>query len=317
LYTRAFRYERADDLPAACAALRRHGEGARVLAGGQSLLPMINVGLAAPEVLVDISRVAEAREITASDGYLSIGALVTHRELIASEVARAAQPLLGAAAAHIGSARIRNRGTLGGSLAHSDPAAELPVVMTALGASYELTDGRAEREVRAEEFAITVFTTELEPDELLVAARVPVLGPGWGWSFREVSRRRGDFALVSAAALVRSAGEGGAAGEGGGTGEGGGAGEVIVEARLALGGVADRAVRLAAVEAALTGATPDEIAARVGPIEGISPVTDTGASAEYRRHLARVLAVQVLEEAYARSEVTVSGEAGTVGGEAQ
>ena len=292
MYTRAFRYERADDLPAACAALRRHGEGARVLAGGQSLLPMINVGLAAPEVLVDISRVAEAREITASDGYLSIGALVTHRELIASEVARAAQPLLGAAAAHIGSARIRNRGTLGGSLAHSDPAAELPVVMTALGASYELTDGRAEREVRAEEFAITVFTTELQPDELLVAARVPVLGPGWGWSFREVSRRRGDFALASAAALVRTAGG------------------ILVEARLALGGVADRAVRLAAVEAALTGATRDEIAARVGPIEGISPVTDTGASAEYRRHLARVLAVQALEEACARSEGTVSGERG-------
>jgi len=299
LYTRAFRYERADDLAAACAALRRHGEDARVLAGGQSLLPMINVGLAAPEVLVDISRVAEAREVTASDGYLRIGALVTHRELIASEVARAAQPLLGAAAAHIGSARIRNRGTLGGSLAHSDPAAELPVVMTALGASYELTDGRAEREVRAEEFSLTVFTTELEPDELLAAARVPVLGPGWGWSFREVSRRRGDFALVSAAALVRSAGEGG------GAGEGGAAGGIVVEARLALGGVADRPVRLAAVEAALAGATRDEIAGRVGPIEGISPVTDTGASAEYRRHLARVLAVQTLEEACARSEASL------------
>ena len=295
MYTRAFRYERADDLPSACAALRRHGEGARVLAGGQSLLPMINVGLAAPEVLVDISRVAEAREVTASDGYLSIGALVTHRELIASEAARAAQPLLGAAAAHIGSARIRNRGTLGGSLAHSDPAAELPVVMTALGASYQLTDGRAERQVRAEEFSITVFTTDLEPDELLVAARVPVLGPGWGWGFREVSRRRGDFALVSAAALVRSAP--------------GGAGGGVVEARLALGGVADRPVRLAAVEAALAGATRDEIAARIGPIEGISPVTDTGASAEYRRHLARVLAVQALEEACARSEGSASREA--------
>jgi CO/xanthine dehydrogenase FAD-binding subunit len=214
-------------------------------------------------------------------------------------VARAAQPLLGAAAAHIGSARIRNRGTLGGSLAHSDPAAELPVVMTALGASYELTDGRAEREVRAEEFAITVFTTELEPDEILLAARVPVLGPGWGWSFREVSRRRGDFALVSAAALVRTAGG------------------ILVEARLALGGAADRPVRLAAVEASLAGAARGQIAARIGPIEGISPVTDTGASAEYRRHLARVLAVQALEEACARSEGTVSGEAGTVSGEAR
>jgi aerobic carbon-monoxide dehydrogenase medium subunit len=284
VYTRAFRYERAGDLASACAALRRHGDGAKVIAGGQSLLPMINVGLAAPEVVVDISRVGQAREVTASDGYLTIGALVTHRELIASEVARASQPLLGAAAAHIGNSRVRNRGTLGGSLAHSDPAAELPVVMTALGASYELTDGRASREVRAEEFAVTVFTTELEPDELLVAARVPVLGPEWGWSFREVSRRRGDFAVVSAAALVRSAGG------------------AIVESRLALGGVADRPVRLAAVEAALAGATAGEIASRVGQIEGISPFTDTSATAEYRAHLARVLSVQALEHAFARSE---------------
>jgi carbon-monoxide dehydrogenase medium subunit len=294
VYTRAFRYERAGDLASACAALRRHGEGAKVIAGGQSLLPMINVGLAAPDVLVDISRVGQAREITASDGYLVIGALVTHAALIASEVARASQPLLGAAAAHIGSSRIRNRGTLGGSLAHSDPAAELPVVMTALGASYEITDGRADREVRAEEFPVTVFTTELEPDELLVAARVPVLGPGWGWSFREVSRRRGDFAVVSAAALVRSAPGWGA--------PGGGKGGTVVEARLALGGVADRPVRLAAAEAALAGATAEEIASRVGPIHGISPFTDTSATAEYRTHLARVLSVQALEEAFARSE---------------
>jgi carbon-monoxide dehydrogenase medium subunit len=284
VYTRAFRYERAESLQEACAALRRHGEGAKVLAGGQSLLPMINVGLAAPEVLVDISRVGQAREITAGDGYLTVGALVTHRELVASEPAAAAQPLLRAAAAHIGSSRIRNRGTLGGSLAHSDPAAELPVAMTALGASYELTDGRATREIRAEEFAVTLFTTELEPDELLTAARVPALGPGWGWSFREVSRRRGDFAVASAAALVRSAGG------------------AVVEARLALGGVADRPVRLGAVEAALAGAAREQIAARIGPIEGISPFTDTSASAGYRRHLARVLTVAALEEAFDRSE---------------
>jgi aerobic carbon-monoxide dehydrogenase medium subunit len=291
VYTRAFRYERADSLQDACAALRRHGEGAKVLAGGQSLLPMINVGLAAPEVLVDISRVADAREITAGNGYLAVGALVTHRDMIASEVARTSQPLLGAAAAHIGSSRIRNRGTLGGSLAHSDPAAELPVAMTALGAGYELTDGRTTREIRAEEFAVTLFTTELEPDELLVAARVPALGPGWGWSFREVSRRRGDFAVVSAAALVRSAGG------------------VVVEARLALGGVADRPVRLGAVEAALAGAARDEIASRIGPIEGISPFTDTSASAGHRRHLARVLSLQALDEAYARSEESAGGGA--------
>jgi len=283
VYTRAFRYERADDLGAACAALRRHGEGAKVIAGGQSLLPMINVGLAAPDVVVDISRVAQARGVTASDGYLSIGALVTHRELAASEVARASQPLLRAAAAHVRNARVRNRGTLGGSLAHGDPAAELPLVMTALGASYELSDGRETRQIKAEEFSVTLYTTELQPDELLVTARVPVLGPGWGWSFREVSRRRGDFAMVAAAALVRSAGG------------------VVVESRLALAGVADRPVRIGAVEAALAGATRDEIPDRVGSIEELRPFTDTAATADYRRHLARVLSVQALQEAHRRS----------------
>jgi CO/xanthine dehydrogenase FAD-binding subunit len=284
VYTRAFRYERADDLSAACAALRQHGDGAKVIAGGQSLLPMINVGLAAPEIVVDISRVAEARELTASDGYLSIGALVTHRELAASEIVRSSQPLLPAAAAHIGNARVRNRGTLGGSLAHADPAAELPLVMTALGASYELTDGTGNREIRAEDFSVSLYTTELEPDELLVAARVPVLGPGWGWSFQEVSRRRGDFAMVAAAALVRSAG---------GT---------VIESRLALAGVADRPVRVGAVEAALAGASHDEIPDRVGEIQGLHPFTDTAATADYRRHLARVLSVRALQEAHRRSE---------------
>ncbi len=284
MYTRAFRYERADDLQTACDALRRFGEGAKVIAGGQSLLPLINVGLAAPEVVVDISRLPQAREIVLDDGYLSIGALVTHRALAASLAARAAQPLLGAAASHIGNARVRNRGTLGGSLAHGDPAAELPLVMIALGASYELTDGRSTRNVRSEEFAVTLFTTQLEPDELLLAARVPVLGPGWGWSFSEVSRRRGDFAMVSAAALVRSTA---------GT---------IIEARLALGGVADRPVRLGAVEASMSGAAGQDIADRVGPIEGIRPFGDTSASAGYRTHLARVLAVRALQQAYRRSE---------------
>src|SRR5262249_48957453 len=154
------------------------------------------------------------------------------------------------------------------------------------------------REVRAEEFPITVFTTELEPDELLVAARVPVLGPGWGWSFREVSRRRGDFALVSAAALVRSA-------------PGGGAGGTVVEARLALGGGAARPVRLGGGEGAAAGGAPGGIAARGGEIKGLRPGPRPGGGREFRRPLARVVARPGLEEACARSEGTVSGEAGT------
>ena len=260
-----------------------HGEGAKVIAGGQSLLPMVNLGLVQPEVVIDISRVADGRDLREADGYLTAGALVTHARLTSDALARAAQPLLGAGARRIGNARVRNRGTLGGSLAHSDPAAELPLVMTALGATYEISNGLATRTVKAEDFPVTFFTTQLEADELIVSVQIPTLGPGWGWSFQEVSRRDGDFAIVAVAALVRSAGG------------------VIVETRLAVGGVSDRPVRLAHVEAAMSGAPREEIGDRIGPIRGIQPVTDTSATAEYRAHLSRVLVLRALEEASRRS----------------
>jgi CO/xanthine dehydrogenase FAD-binding subunit len=283
MFTRPFGFERADRLADACELLRAHGEGAKVIAGGQSLLPLVNLGLAQPDVVIDISRADDGREVSSADGYLTVGALMTHARLAADPLAASGQPLLGAAARRIGNARVRNRGTLGGSLAHSDPAAELPLVMVALGATYEITDGRESREVRAEEFHLGFLTTQLAEDELVVAARVPTLGPGWGWSFQEVSRRDGDFALAAAAALVRIAGG------------------VIVESRVAVGAVSDRPVRLADVEIALSGATAGEIDDRVGPIRGISPVSDTGASAGYRAHLCRVLVMRALAEASSRS----------------
>ncbi len=287
MFTRAFRFERADGLAEACDLLRQHGEGAKVIAGGQSLMPLVNLGLAQPEVVIDISRAAFGREVTASDGYVSVGALVTHARLAGDPVAAGLQPLLGAAARKIGNARVRARGTLGGSLAHSDPAAELPLVMVALGATYSVTDGRGWREVKAEEFHLGFLTTQLAPDELVAAARVPALGPGWGWSFQEVSRRDGDFALAAAAALVRIAGG------------------VVVESRVAVGGVSDRPVRLADVEISLGGALVSEIAGRLeesGPLRGIRPVSDTGASAGYRAHVCRVLVARALAEAGRRSE---------------
>jgi aerobic carbon-monoxide dehydrogenase medium subunit len=284
LYCRRFDYVRAESFADACESLRRHGDGAKLLAGGQSLLPMVNAGLVAPEVLVDISRIPEARGVALDGGFLMIGALNTHHNLATNELMWSTQPLLAAAAGFIGSGRIRNRGTLGGSLAHSDPAAELPLVMTALNATYEVTNGQATRRVKAEEFATSFMTTQLEPDEIVTSVRVPILGPEWGWSFTEVSRRRGDFAIVAAAALVRSAGG------------------VVVEARLALGHVADHPRRFVGVEAELSGARHDEIAARVGTIEGIRPVSDTNASGDYRRRLASVLATRALEEAFRRSE---------------
>jgi aerobic carbon-monoxide dehydrogenase medium subunit len=283
MFTRPFRFERADRLADACEMLRAHGEGAKVIAGGQSLLPLVNLGLAQPDVVIDISRAAAARDVSVADGYLTVGALMTHAHLAADPLAAGRQPLLGAAARKIGNARVRNRGTLGGSLAHSDPTAELPLVMVALGATYEITDGRRSREARAEEFHLGFLTSQLAGDELVVAARVPTLGPGWGWSFQEFSRRDGDFAITAAAALVRIAGG------------------VIVESRVAVGGVSDRPVRLAGVEISLSGATARQISRRVGPIQGIRPISDAGASASYRAHLCRVLVTRALAEACSRS----------------
>jgi carbon-monoxide dehydrogenase medium subunit len=284
VFTRAFRYERAERYSDACDLLREHGEEAKVLAGGQSLLPMINLGLVQPGLVVDISRLAEGRELTVTgDGYLVLGALVTHARLAADPGAREAQPLLPAAAGQIGNNRVRNRGTLGGSLAHADPAAELPLVMVALGATYEVTTGHSSREIRAEDFHLGFFTTGLDDDELIASVRAPVLGPGWGWSFQEVARRDGDFAMASVAALIRSA-------------DG-----LIIESRVAVGGVSDRPLRLADVETALTGCAITDLAGRVGPIQGISPVDDTSASAQYRARLTRVLVIRALAEAAGRA----------------
>jgi aerobic carbon-monoxide dehydrogenase medium subunit len=285
VFVRPFRYERAESLHDACAMLRAAGDGAKAIAGGQSLLPMVNLGLVEPEVLVDLSRADGPRSVAQDDGHLRIGALMRHRELERDGLVNEHQPLLAEAVRHVGSPRIRVRGTLGGSLAHSDPAAELPLAMTLLGAEYEVTNGESQRTVLAGEFHLSYFTTALAEDELLLEVRVPKLGPGWGWGFVEVSRRPGDFALVAAGALVRVART------------------EIVEARVGVGGVAERPLRAAAVEMAVAGAESGDLDRRVAPIEGIEPVSDTGATREHRRHLARVLVVRALEDAVARAEV--------------
>ncbi len=279
MFVKPFRYQRAESLAEATAALREAGGDAKVIAGGQSLLPMMNLGLLDLETMIDVSRVADARGVAEDDGYLRIGALTRHGELETDALVATHQPLLRAAAAHVGSRRIRNRGTLGGSLAHSDPAAELPLAMTALGAEYELTDGTSTRTVPANEFHLSYYATALREDELIAAVRVPKLGPGWGWGFQEVSRRPGDFAIVAAAVLVRMA-----------------AGQVV-ESRVALGGVSERPLRLGAVESCVSGASAADLDERVGPIGGLDPVTDTSASAEHRHHLARVLTLRALADA--------------------
>ncbi|MDP9296628.1 MAG: xanthine dehydrogenase family protein subunit M [Actinomycetota bacterium] len=284
MFVKPFRYERAGSLAEAAAALRSLQGGARVVAGGQSLLPMMNLGLVDVEALIDISHVPEARGVTEDDGYLRVGALTRHRDVERDALLAQHQPLVPAAARKVGSARVRNRGTLGGSLAHSDPAAELPLAMTALGAQYDITNGEATRTVPADEFHVTYFTTQLEEDELIASVRIPKLGPGWGWGFLEVSRRPGDFAIVAAAVLVRTAGRS------------------IVESRVALGGASERPVRLGAVESAVSGARIEDLDGRIGPIEGLEPVTDTSATGDHRKHLARVLTIRALSDACRRAE---------------
>ena len=274
MFVKPFRYERADSFADAAGMLRDGAGSAKVLAGGQSILPMMNLGVLDLEALIDVTHVADARGIARDDGYLAIGSLTTHAELVRDPTVAASQPLLAAAAGWIGSARIRGRGTLGGSLAHSDPAAELPLAMVVAGATYDLTDGASTRSVAATDFHESYFTTSLGEDELLERVQVPVLGPGWGWGFAEVSRRRGDFALCAAAALVRVA-----------DGQ-------IVESRFGLAGVAERPKRF--------GADADAIAGRIGPIDGLDPVSDVSATGDHRRHLARVLAVRALTDAFRR-----------------
>jgi len=207
-----FEYLRPGSVADALAALADHAEAGadvKVLAGGQSLLTLMNLRLARPEVLVDIGGLAELDRVFSDERDVLIGALVRHRRLETDPELCALVPLAAAAAGHIGHVGIRNRGTLGGSLAHADPAAELPLVMVTLGATCYL-ESRAGgvRAVPAEEFFLSYFTCALRPDELLTWVRVPRLRPGQGWGFVELARRHGDFAMAGAAAVVDLATDG-------------------------------------------------------------------------------------------------------------
>ena len=286
MFVRPFRYERAGAVGDACEMLRSYGEEGRLLAGGQSLLPMVNAGLLECRAVIDISRLEGLSEITGvdPDGFVHVGALATHAQLARDETLQRHQPLAAEAARHIGNSRVRNRGTLGGSLAHADPAGELPLVMTALGAVVSVTDGRSVRTIPAEELPLSFLSTQLAPDEIVTGVRMPALGAGWGWSFLELSRRTGDFAVAAVAVLLRTAGG------------------AVVEARVGVGAVGERPVRLGAVEVALSGAGRKDLPGRVRTLEGINPPSDSNATAEYRRLVLPVLLRRALDEAFARSE---------------
>lgn len=260
----------------------------KILAGGQSLVPMLNLRLVRPAVLIDLNGVPGLDHITpGAAGGLSIGALVRHAKLADSAPVIERAPLLAEAARHVGHAAIRHRGTLGGSLAHADPAAELPAALVALGAEFVLHGPSGARTIQAPEFFRGLMTTALAPDEILVEIHVPPQGPGWG--FAEVVRRAGDFALAGVVALVgRAPGSPGR----------------CESARLVGFGVGDRPVRFAAAEEILTSPDGDPSAAVAraasAAAEACDPPDDVHASADYRRHLAAVLVEDTVSQALTR-----------------
>jgi carbon-monoxide dehydrogenase medium subunit len=277
----AFDYLRPSTVDDAVSALAEAGDEAKVIAGGQSLLPVLRLRLAAPSLLVDLGGMPQLRGVRDDGDALVIGAMTTHDELASSPLVAQHAPLLAHAAGKVGDRQVRHRGTLGGSLAHADPAADLPTVAAALDAEYLIVGRSGRRTVSASDFAVDYFTTTLGPDEVLLEIRVPKLG-GWGSHYEKFHRVVQAWAIVGVAAAVqRSNGS-------------------ISAARVALTNMGPTPVRAAAVEAALVGcdASTDAIAeACAAAAEGTSPADDLTASADYRRHLARVLTARAVSAA--------------------
>jgi len=261
--------------------LAQHGDAARVLAGGQSLVPMLNFRLARPGHVVDVNRVAGLASMNPGpDGSLRIGALVRQRTLERSALIRERSPLITQAMPFVGHSQIRARGTLGGSLAHADPAAELPAVMVALGARLTLQSARGPRIVGVEDFFVGALTTALAPDELLTEIALPAWPARTGSSLQEVAIRRGDFALGGVAATLTLDAQGRVAG-----------------ARIVCFGVGPRPARALDAERSLAGGAPSAPAfAEAGRLAsaGVEPSDDIHASAAYRKRLAGVLTTRAL-----------------------
>jgi carbon-monoxide dehydrogenase medium subunit len=285
----AFDYHRVERLEEAFVLLDRHGDEARLLAGGQSLVPMLNFRIGRFGHLVDINRLRELDFLREAERSVEIGALTRHAAIERSELLQRHCPILTAAARDIGHVAIRERGTFGGSLALADPAAELPLIATLLDAELDLASSNGRRTVRAREFFLSVFTTALEPNEVLTRATFPVLAPGAGWGFHGLSRRVGDFAVVNAATTVVLDGDG----------------DRIERLQLALGGIGTTPIALAGLERAQRGVLPEPewpevVAARAA--EQVEPHGDQHASAETRRDLVRVLLARALRDALRRAK---------------
>jgi CO/xanthine dehydrogenase FAD-binding subunit len=283
----AFDYLAPRDVSEALASLAAHGSEAKVLAGGQSLVPLMNFRLARPLYLVDINHIEALSGIESCNGHVTIGSTTRQHDAAIHPLVQEQLPILAEAIDYIGHTAIRNRGTIGGSLAHADPAAELPVVALALDATMHLQRATGTRSIQAEGFALGYLSTVLEPDEILTATSFCVPSASTGWCFTEVARRHGDFALVAVATLLNL--------DRGGR---------VATARIALGGVGSVPVRAQAAEQVLVGESPsDELfcAAAASATDGLETEDDIHASADYRRHLAGVLVRRALSTAASRA----------------
>lgn len=266
-----FNYVRAASVDEAIELLAEHGDDATLLAGGHSLLPMMKLRLATPELVVDVGRLTELDYIRIEDGEVAIGATTRHRTVEISPVLAREVPLLPAVARHIGDPQVRHRGTLAGSLAHADPAADLPAAVLALGGTVVLRGPRGERRVPLTAFYTGVFSSVREPDEMIVEVRVPRTGDA-GWAYEKFTHRANDWAIVAVA---------------------------VVDGRVGLVNMGPTPLRASATEAALADGASIEEAAAVADV-GTEPPADIAATPEYRRHLARLLTKRALATAAQR-----------------
>jgi carbon-monoxide dehydrogenase medium subunit len=282
-----FEYHSPDTIDEVLALLAEHGDEAKVMAGGQSLVPLLAMRLARPAQVVDINRVGGMSEIDANGDGVAFGALVRERAAERSRIVRDQLPLLAEALPFIGHAAIRTRGTVGGTVAHADASAEIPCVLAVLEGSVVARSARGERTIAASDFFQGHFTTALDDDECVVEVRMPSMDPSTGYAFQEVARRHGDFALVGVAATIALGADG-----------------RIADSRIALMGVADVPHRARAAEAELVGAEPTAeafAAAAQTATADLTPGSDIHGSAAYRRHLAAVTVRRTLTTAAERA----------------
>jgi aerobic carbon-monoxide dehydrogenase medium subunit len=286
MYPSSFEYHRASSVADALSMMEQYGDDAKVLAGGHSLLPIMKLRFATPAHLIDIGRIAGLDGITESAGTVTIGAMTRHADVASSAVIAKSLPAVSEAAAAIGDAQVRNRGTIGGSLAHADPGADLPAVMVALGAQIVATGKSGERTITAEAFFTDTFATSLRPGELITQVRIPVPGQGSGMAYVKYADAASGYAVVGVAALVTVAG---------GT---------VKAARVAMTGASSRAIRLTAVEAALVGKSANAAsaaAAAQSTTAGLNLYDDARGSAAYKANLATVYVARAVSTAVSRA----------------